>query len=171
MQWPRCKNGQQCIFADKNNPAPKLTNCAGRYFSKAAISNRQDHALCGHWRLRFQPSFRDLVDIMAGRGISPCAYDDARWIQRYAHKTLEPRRRPDWPVPGASTTTRSKSAGPVIALRSIKSERLSISCSAPGGMSPLRNTCFGGLSGASADFPMLRFRQFRLVRFRAIRNK
>jgi transposase-like protein len=85
MQWPRCKNGQQCIFADKNNPAPKLTNCAGRYFQRP-LFQPADHALCGHWRLRFQPSFRDLVDIMAGRGISPAHMTTARWIQRYAQR-------------------------------------------------------------------------------------
>ena len=38
MQWPRCKNGQQCIFADKNNPAPEADQLRWMIFSKAAIS-------------------------------------------------------------------------------------------------------------------------------------
>ncbi|KAF2988792.1 IS6 family transposase (plasmid) [Methylocystis sp. MJC1] len=50
----------------------------GRHF------DREISILCVRWYLRFKLSFRDLVEIMAERGIDLAHTTIMRWIQRYA---------------------------------------------------------------------------------------
>ena len=50
----------------------------GRHFDREII------ILCVRWYLRFKLSFRDLVEMMAERGLSLAHTTIMRWIQRYA---------------------------------------------------------------------------------------
>ena len=50
----------------------------GRHFDREII------VLCVRWYLRYKPSFRDLVEMMAERGLSLAHTTIMRWIQRYA---------------------------------------------------------------------------------------
>jgi transposase-like protein len=50
----------------------------GRHFERDII------VLCVRWYLRFKLSFRDLVEMMAERGVSLSHTTIMRWIQRYA---------------------------------------------------------------------------------------
>jgi transposase-like protein len=49
----------------------------GRHFDREII------ILCVRWYLRFKLSFRDLVEMMAERGLSLSHTTIMRWIQRY----------------------------------------------------------------------------------------
>jgi len=49
----------------------------GRHFEREII------ILCVRWYLRFKLSFRDLVEMMAERGIDLAHTTIMRWIQRY----------------------------------------------------------------------------------------
>jgi len=49
----------------------------GRRFDREVI------ILCVRWRLRFKLSFRDLVEMMAGRGVDLAHTAVTRWLQRY----------------------------------------------------------------------------------------
>ncbi len=49
----------------------------GRHFDREIIT------LCVRWHLRFKLSFRDLVEMMAERGVSLAHTTIMRWIQRY----------------------------------------------------------------------------------------
>ena len=49
----------------------------GRHFEREII------ILCVRWYLRFKLSFRDLVEMMAERGIDLAYTTIMRWIQRY----------------------------------------------------------------------------------------
>lgn len=51
---------------------------AGRHFDREVI------ILCVRWYLRFKLSLRDLVEIMAERGLSLAHTTILRWVQRYA---------------------------------------------------------------------------------------
>src|SRR5580704_12505101 len=50
----------------------------GRHFDREII------VLCVRWYLRYKLSFRDLVEMMAERGLSLAHTTIMRWIQRYA---------------------------------------------------------------------------------------
>ena len=49
----------------------------GRHFDREII------VLCVRWYLRYKLSFRDLVEMMAERGLSLAQTTIMRWIQRY----------------------------------------------------------------------------------------
>src|SRR5713226_6818125 len=51
---------------------------AGRHFDREVI------ILCVRWYLRFKLSLRDLVEMMAERGLSMAHTTIMRWVQRYA---------------------------------------------------------------------------------------
>src|SRR6202162_1045473 len=51
--------------------------CKGRHFDREIIG------LCVRWYLRYKLSFRDLVEMMAERGLSLAHTTIMRWIQRY----------------------------------------------------------------------------------------
>lgn len=48
------------------------------------LFNRQVIILCVRWYLRFELSFRDLVERMAARGLSMAHTTITRWVQCYA---------------------------------------------------------------------------------------
>jgi len=50
----------------------------GRHFDREVI------ILCVRWYLRFKLSLRDLVEVMAERGLSMAHTTIMRWVQRYA---------------------------------------------------------------------------------------
>jgi transposase-like protein len=50
----------------------------GRHFDREVI------ILCVRWYLRFKLSLRDLVEMMAERGLSLAHPTIMRWVQRYA---------------------------------------------------------------------------------------
>ncbi len=50
----------------------------GRHFDREVI------ILCVRWYLRFKLSFRDLVEMMAERGLSMAHTTIMRWVQYYA---------------------------------------------------------------------------------------
>ena len=50
----------------------------GRHFDREVI------ILCVRWYLRFKLSLRDLVEMMAERGLSIAHTTIMRWVQRYA---------------------------------------------------------------------------------------
>ena len=59
----------------------------GRHFDREVI------ILCVRWYLRFKLSLRDLVEMMAERGLSMAHTTIMRWVQRYApgvRETLAP---------------------------------------------------------------------------------
>ena len=64
----------------------------GRHFDREII------ILCVRWYLRFKLSFRDLVEMMAERGISLAHTTIMRWISRYVpeFEAVEPLRMPSW---------------------------------------------------------------------------
>jgi transposase-like protein len=51
---------------------------AGRHFDREVI------ILCVRWSLRFRLSLRDLVEMMAERGLTLAYTTILRWVQRYA---------------------------------------------------------------------------------------
>ena len=55
----------------------------GRHFDRAII------VLCVRWYLRFKLSLRDLVEMMAERGLSMAHTTIMRWVQRYAPKFVK----------------------------------------------------------------------------------
>src|SRR6202163_1022711 len=50
----------------------------GRHFDREVV------ILCVRWYLRFKLSLRDLVEMMAERGLSMAHTTIMRWVQRYA---------------------------------------------------------------------------------------
>ena len=50
----------------------------GRHFDRGIV------ILCVRWYLRFKLSLRDLVEMMAERGLSMAHTTIMRWVQRYA---------------------------------------------------------------------------------------
>jgi transposase-like protein len=61
----------------------------GRHFDREII------VLCVRWYLRFKLSFRDLVEMMAERGIRLAHTTIMRWIARYVPEFKSIQRRPD----------------------------------------------------------------------------
>ena len=60
----------------RNRPA-KSDLFKGRHFEQEII------ILCVHWYLRYKLSYRDLVEMMAERGLSIAHTTILRWVQRY----------------------------------------------------------------------------------------
>src|SRR6202011_1422098 len=59
----------------------------GRHFDREVI------VLCVRWYLRFKVSLRDLVEMMAERGLSMAHTTIMRWVQRYAPEVEKRWRR------------------------------------------------------------------------------
>ena len=79
---------------------------AGRHFDREAI------LLCVRWYLRFKLSLRDLVEMMAERGLSLAHTTIMRWVQHYTpefEKRLAPTCPCRRPVMAWSTRHTSKS--------------------------------------------------------------
>jgi transposase-like protein len=56
---------------------------AGRHFDRDVI------ILCARWHLRYKPSRRDLVEMMAERGLSLAHTTILRWVRRYTHEFVK----------------------------------------------------------------------------------
>jgi transposase-like protein len=70
----------------------------GRHFDREVI------VLCVRWYLRCKLSYRDLVEMMAERGLSVVQTTIMRWVQRYVPEFERRRNRLSRPgVPGGST--------------------------------------------------------------------
>jgi hypothetical protein len=59
----------------------------GRHFDRGIV------ILCVRWYLRFKLSLRDLVEMMAERGLSMAHTTIMRWVQRYAPEFEKRSRR------------------------------------------------------------------------------
>ena len=121
----------------------------GRHFDREII------VLCVRWYLRYKLSFRDLVEMMAERGLSLAHTTIMRWIQRYAPEFEKRWNRFARPVgqSGASTkpTSKSRVAGPISIVPSTKRRRPSMFCFAPSEASPRPRCSSDGLSGGGGD--------------------
>jgi transposase-like protein len=78
-------NGKSAAYLAQSRPLEKRTHILniddhfkGRHFDREII------IVCVRWYLRFKLSFRDLVEMMAERGIYLAHTTIMRWIQRYA---------------------------------------------------------------------------------------
>ena len=87
----------------------------GRHFDQEII------VLCVRWYLTFKLSSRDLVQMMAERGITLTHTTILRWVQRYV---------PEFESAGAGTSGRSATRGAWMRLTS-KSEASGSTCIAP----------------------------------------
>jgi len=68
---------------------------AGRHFNREVI------ILCVRWYLRYKLSFRDLVEMMAERGLNLAHTTILRWVRRYAprvRQAVEPLWSDRWPL-------------------------------------------------------------------------
>ena len=61
----------------------KQVSCSDQLF-KGRHFEREIIILCVRWYLRFKLSFRDLVEMMAERGVSVAHTTIMRWVQCYA---------------------------------------------------------------------------------------
>jgi hypothetical protein len=79
---------------------------AGRHFDLEFI------VVCVRWYLRFKLSLRDLVEMMAERGVSLAHTTIMRWVQRYNRSSKSAGTDMPLPLagPGVSTRHTSKSA-------------------------------------------------------------
>jgi hypothetical protein len=119
----------------------------GRHFDRQII------VLCARWYLRYKLSFRDLVEMMVERGLSPwrtrqsCVGSNAMCQNSKSAGIVAPAR---WRGLGASTKPTSKSKGdrPISTVRPTKRERPSISCYGPSGTSRPPKPSSDGLLGA-----------------------
>src|SRR5579862_1147541 len=66
----------------------------GRHFDREII------ILCVRWYLRYKLSLRDLVEMMAERGLTLAHTTILRWVRRYLH---EDSRQMGLPVPGGGS--------------------------------------------------------------------
>src|ERR1700726_225387 len=67
---------------DRVRMMAKKVTCSDQLF-KGRHFEREIIILCVRWHLRFKLSFRDLVEMMAERGLSLAHTTIMRWIQRY----------------------------------------------------------------------------------------
>src|SRR6202045_3373 len=121
----------------------------GRHFDRVII------ILCVRWYRRYKLSFRDLVEMMAERGLSLAHTTIMRWIQRYVPE-FEKRWNRFARLAGRSwrvdeTYVKIKGRWTYLPRAVDKRERPSISYCAPNGTSPPPRPSSGGLSGARAD--------------------
>jgi hypothetical protein len=72
-----CNHGFKEHFAQTHKPMPSNL-FKGRHFEQEVI------ILCVRWYLRYKLSYRDLVEMMAERGLSVAHTTILRWVQRYA---------------------------------------------------------------------------------------
>ena len=103
----------------------------GRHFDREVI------ILCVRWYLRYKLSFRDLVEMMAERGLSLAHTTILRWVQRYAPEFVKRWNRFSHPAGQSRRVdeTYEKICGPIFTGPSIDQARLLISGSVRGEMS------------------------------------
>jgi DDE domain len=121
----------------------------GRHFDREII------VLCVRWYLRYKLSFRDLVEMMAERGLSLAHTTIMRWIQHYAPEFEKRWNRfarqagRSWRVD--ETYAKIKGRWTYLYRAVDKREEPSTSCCAPSGTSPRPKPSSGLLSGVRAD--------------------
>lgn len=65
------------IISDMNQPPHSPSLFHGRHFAPAII------ILCVRWHLTYKLSYRDLVEMMAERGVDVSHTTILRWVQRF----------------------------------------------------------------------------------------
>ena len=86
----------------------------GRHFDREII------VLCVRWHLRFELSLRDLVEMMAERGLSLSHTTIMRWVQRYAQEFVKRWNRfgrptgGSWRVDESVSRTQARACGAVL---------------------------------------------------------
>ena len=121
----------------------------GRHFDREII------VLCVRWYLRYKLSFRDLVEMMAERGLSLAHTTIMRWIQRYApefekrwNRFARPAGR-SWRVDETYVKIKGRWA---YLYRAVDKEGKTVDfLFAPSGTSPRPRPSSGLLSGARGD--------------------
>src|ERR1700735_658704 len=122
----------------------------GRHFDREII------VLCVRWYLRYKLSFRDLVEMMAERGLSLAHTTIMRWIQRYVPEFEKRWNRfarlagRSWRV-DETLRQHQRTLDIPLPVPSTKRERPSISCCAPNGTSRRPRPSSGGRSCARVD--------------------
>ncbi len=121
----------------------------GRHFDREII------VLCVRWYLRYKLSFRDLVEMLAERGLSLAHTTIMRWIQHYAPEFEKRWNRFARPV-GRSwrvdeTYVKIKGRWTYLYRAVDKEGKTSTSCCAPSGTSPRPRPSSGLLSGVRDD--------------------
>ena len=102
----------------------------GRHFDREVI------VLCVRWYLRYKLSLRDLVEMMAGRGLSLAHTTILRWVKRYTPEFVKRWNRlattagQSWRVD--ETYVKIRGNGPISTVPLTERERRSIFASAPG---------------------------------------
>ena len=123
----------------------------GRQFDREII------ILCVRWYLRFKLSFRDLVEMMAERGIALAHTTIMRWIARYVPEfekrwnRFACRAGVSWRVDETYVKIKGKWTYLYRAVDK-REERRWIFCSAPSGMSQQPKRFSGGRSRARAGY-------------------
>ena len=121
----------------------------GRHFDREVM------ILCVRWYLRFKLSFRDLVEMMAERGISLVHATIMRWIARYVPEFEKRwnhfacRTDVSWRVD--ETYVKSKAGGLIFTAPSTSKERRWIFCSEPSRMLRRQKRFSVGRSKARVD--------------------
>lgn len=118
---------------------------AGRHFDREVI------ILCVRWYLRYKLSFRDLVEMMAERGLHLAHTTILRWVRRYAPEFVKHWDRFEGPLvfPGGWTrpTSRYVASGPIYTGRWTRLGIRLTSGSAADGMWPPQRPSSGRQSG------------------------
>ena len=78
-----CKLRGRVIFADSKTQRKQTGMLGIDELFKGRHFDREIIILCVRWYLRFKLSFRDLVEMMAERGVDLAHTTIMRWIQRY----------------------------------------------------------------------------------------
>ena len=121
----------------------------GRHFDREII------VLCVRWYLRYKLSFRDLVEMMAERGLPHAHTTIMRWIRDMCRnsKSAGIAMLAKLDAPGASMrrTSKSEADGPISTVPSTKRAKPSTSGCAQSGTLPRPRHSSGLLSGVRAD--------------------
>ena len=96
---------------------------AGRHFDREVI------ILCVRWYLRYKLSFRDLVEMMAERGLNLAHRTTLRSLRRYSpvRQALESLWPDRWPLVSMRPMSRYAATGPAYIERRIRLDRGSTS--------------------------------------------
>ena len=78
-----CKLRGRVIFADSKTQRKQTGMLGIDELFKGRHFDREIIILCVRWYLRFKLSFRDIVEMMTGRGIDLAHTTIMRWVQRY----------------------------------------------------------------------------------------
>src|SRR6266851_1650958 len=97
---PRVASGANSV-AIREMMAECNASFRSRPFSRAAFRRADHHSLC-HWYTSFKLSLRDLLIVMADRGITLTHTTILRWVQRYVPEFEKRWSRYAGPAGGSS---------------------------------------------------------------------